>query len=289
MLDLLTELTSFPIAASPIFNTTFQNHMKGLIFDIKHYAIHDGPGIRQTIFFKGCPLSCWWCHNPESQSSRVETYTKKKRLDGRLFEKQEKIGYYIEADELFRIIESDTIFYDESAGGVTFSGGEPLMQPQFLEEIAQKSHRAKIHTALDTSGYASQRTLLKVLEYIDLVLYDLKIIDDGLHRRYTGVSNKVILENLELLNQSGKDVRVRFPVIPGITDTSTNLQQVQSYLSQLNQIKNIDILDYHDISRGKYERFGKENKMGDQKPGPGVTEEIKKQFENLGYQVSIGG
>jgi len=263
--------------------------MAGLIFDIKHYAVHDGPGIRQTVFFKGCPLSCWWCHNPESQSHSTETYTKKKRLDGRLFERKEQIGYYIEADELFRIIESDTIFYDESAGGITFSGGEPLMQPQFLMEIAQKCHQAKIHTALDTSGYASQQTLLKVLPYFDLVLYDLKIIDDGLHRKYTGVSNKIILENLEVLNQSGKDIRLRFPVIPGVTDSSTNLRQVQSYLSHLHQIKNIDILDYHDISRGKYERFGKENKMGDQKLNPGVTTEIKQQFEDLGYQVSIGG
>ena len=263
--------------------------MEGLIFDIKHYAVHDGPGIRQTVFFKGCPLSCWWCHNPESQSPSVETYTKKKSLEGRVFEKQENIGYYIEADELFRIIESDTIFYDESGGGVTFSGGEPLMQPQFLVEIAQKCHHSKIHTALDTSGYASQKTLLKVLPYFDLILFDLKIIDDELHRKYTGVSNKIILENLELLDQSGKDIRLRFPVIPGITDTSTNLQQVQSYLSQLNQIKNIDILEYHDISRGKYERFGKENKMGDQKSSPGVTKGIKKQFEDLGYLVSIGG
>jgi len=263
--------------------------MKGLIFDIKHYAVHDGPGIRQTVFFKGCPLSCWWCHNPESQSPEVETYTKQKKLDGHLFEKQQKIGYYMEAYELFRTIESDTIFYDESGGGVTFSGGEPLMQPQFLIETAQKCHHARIHTALDTSGYTSPKTLLKVLPYVDLILYDLKIIDDELHRKYTGVSNKAILENLELLDQSAKDIRLRFPVIPGITDTSTNLRQVQSYLAQLNHIKNIDILDYHDISQGKYARFGKENRMGDQKPDPGVTKAIKQQFGNLGYRVSIGG
>ena len=263
--------------------------MQGLIFDIKHYAIHDGPGIRQTVFFKGCPLSCWWCHNPESQSPEVETYIRKKTLDERIHRKEVSVGYPMETRDLFRIIESDTIFFDESGGGVTFSGGEPLMQPDFLKDIAGKCHEAGIHTALDTSGYAEQSILLETLPWIDLVLFDLKIIDDDLHQKYTGVSNRMILENLSMLNHSGKEIRLRFPVIPGITDTEENLMDIKNHLSKLDQIKHIDVLSYHDISRGKYDRFSKENKMGIRQLKPGTTDKIRKEFESLGFQVSIGG
>lgn len=263
--------------------------MKGLIFDIKHYAVHDGPGIRQTIFFKGCPLSCWWCHNPESQSPETETYTRQKMLDGRAHQKENTIGYYIEADELFKIIESDTIFFDESGGGVTFSGGEPLMQPDFLKEIAGSCKKAEIHTALDTSGFVEQKTLMEILPLIDLVLFDLKIMDDEMHQKYTGVSNRMILENLSMLNESGKDIHLRFPVIPGITDTHDNINDITGYLQTLDQINHIDVLPYHDISRGKYERFGKENKLGAMQANPGAVENIREEFEKLGFQVHTGG
>jgi len=263
--------------------------MKGLIFDIKHYAIHDGPGIRQTVFFKGCPLSCWWCHNPESQQPEVETYTRTKSLDGQTYPRQDTIGYYIAMDDLMGIIQSDTIFYDESGGGVTFSGGEPLMQPGFLKETASRCKNSNIHTALDTSGYAEQKILLEILPFIDLVLFDLKIMDDALHQQYTGVSNRMILENLAMLNESGKEVHLRFPVIPGITNTEKNLREIKNCLTKLNHIKHIDLLSYHDISRGKYKRFGKDDKMGSQKLKEGSMALIKKEFESLGLQVGTGG
>jgi pyruvate formate lyase activating enzyme len=263
--------------------------MEGLIFDIKHYALHDGPGIRQTVFFKGCPLSCWWCHNPESQLPEVETYTRVKSLDNQTFRREETIGYSIGADDLIKTIQSDTIFYDESGGGVTFSGGEPLMQPEFLREMASRSKDASIHTALDTSGYAPQKVLLEILPFIDLVLYDIKIMDDALHQKYTGVSNRPILENLEMLIESGKEVRLRFPVIPGITDTDKNLREIKNYLAPFNRIKHIDLLSYHDISRGKYKRFGKDDKMGSQKLQEGSLDRIQKQFESLGFQTQVGG
>jgi len=261
--------------------------MQGLIFDIKHYAVHDGPGIRQTVFFKGCPLSCWWCHNPESQLTKTEKHVIDKILDGRTFQKEEEIGYYLNDDELMKIIEEDTIFFDESGGGVTFSGGEPLMQPNFLKAIAKKCKEAKIHTALDTSGYTEQKTLLDILPFIDLFLYDLKLIDDELHKKYTGISNKRILENLELLSQSGKKIRLRFPVIPDITDTPKNIEEIKNYLFELKNVKLIDILSYHDISKGKYERYNKEYKMKNKKLNQDKVQNIKKEFQSLGYKVKI--
>jgi len=263
--------------------------MEGLIFDIKHYAIHDGPGIRQTVFFKGCPLSCWWCHNPESQLPEVESYTRVKSLDGKTYQREDTVGYYISTDEMMRTIQSDTIFFDESGGGVTFSGGEPLMQPEFLREVASRCKDSNIHTALDTCGYADEKVLLEILPFIDLILYDIKIMDDALHQKYTGVSNRQILDNLEMLHESGKEIRLRFPVIPGITDTEKNLKQIKNHLTQLNQIKYIDLLSYHDISRGKYDRFEKNNKMGSQKLEKGSIGFIQKDFESLGFQVQVGG
>lgn len=263
--------------------------MTGVVFDIKHYAVHDGPGIRQTIFFKGCPLSCWWCHNPESQSPEIEKYTKKKKLDGEIFRTEEKIGYTIDSKELFKIIEGDTIFYDESNGGVTFSGGEPLMQADFLKDTASKCKDAEIHTALDTCGYSEQDVFLSVLPFIDLVLFDLKLMNDSIHKKYTGVSNRIILENLKMLNESGKDIRIRFPVIPGITDTRSNIEEIKSYLEKLKKINHIDILPYHDISKGKYQRFNKENKLKDVENTEGVEQKLKEEFESLHYKVKIGG
>ena len=263
--------------------------MEGLIFDIKHYAIHDGPGIRQTVFFKGCPLSCWWCHNPESQSGKVEYYTKEKSLDGKIFKKKTSVGYTIDASELFNIIKGDTIFFDESGGGVTFSGGEPLMQPDFLMEVAKNCKDAHIHTTLDTCGYTNQETLLRTLPFIDLILFDLKIIDDEMHKKYTGVSNKLILENLKLLADSKYPVRLRFPVIPGITNTTKNMEEVKAYLKSLNHINQVDVLPYHDISRGKYARFNKENKMDDIKLPDEEELRIKNEFESIGFKTKIGG
>ncbi|MBS3769981.1 MAG: glycyl-radical enzyme activating protein [Bacteroidales bacterium] len=263
--------------------------MKGLIFDIKHYAIHDGPGIRQTVFFKGCPLSCWWCHNPESQSTNIEYYIRKTKLEDKTFKRKQAIGYYIDSEELLKTIEGDRIFYEDSGGGVTFSGGEPLMQPDFLNEVTAKCKEADIHTALDTSGFSDQGTLIEVLPNIDLILFDLKLIDNELHKKYTGVPSHLILENLEFLNDTGRNMYIRFPIIPGITNTSTNLEQIKSYLTKLNKVRRIDILPYYDISKGKYKRFNKENKMGEQKLQDGEPERIQEEFESLGFEVKIGG
>ena len=151
-----------------------------MIFDIKRFAVHDGPGIRCTVFLKGCLAHCWWCHNPESQLLEPEMTTKKQTLDGRSFVEKEIVGKIMSVGEVMTEIKKDTIYYDESGGGVTLSGGEPLMQAEFLSALVKSCRKEKIHTALDTSGYASTEILRSLIDLIDLYLFDIKIINDEL-------------------------------------------------------------------------------------------------------------
>ncbi|HAZ03372.1 MAG TPA: glycyl-radical enzyme activating protein [Marinilabiliales bacterium] len=264
--------------------------MVGTIFDIKHFAIHDGPGIRQTIFFKGCPLKCWWCHNPESQNPEPQQYFQTNRLDGQVFTKEKTVGYPISVPDLFQIIEKDRVFFEESAGGVTFSGGEPLMQFEFLEAIVQKCNSAGIHTAVDTSGFTSKKNIEKLSEMTRLFLYDVKIINSNEHKKYTGVPSGPIIENLLWLDKNNINVTLRFPVIPSITDTGENMSALKTLLSQLKNIHNLDILPFHSMSKAKYKRFNQPYKMGNTPP---VSDDalwaMKQDFEALGFEVKIGG
>ena len=264
--------------------------MLATIFDIKHFAVHDGPGIRQTIFFKGCPLNCWWCHNPESQNIESEDYIQTNTLEGQTFKKDATIGYQISDKELLKIIEGDRIFFEESGGGVTFSGGEPLMQADFLYKILERCYDSKIHTCIDTTGYATNKTIQKIAKKTNLFLYDIKLIDDELHQKFTGVPVKQILSNLKWLDQHHQNVVLRFPVIPEITDTKKNLTEIKSLIQSLKNINQLDLLPYHTIQNGKYERFNKENKMGDiQPPSDDLMNRLKSEFESLGLKVGIGG
>lgn len=264
--------------------------MEGTIFDIKHFAVHDGPGIRQTVFFKGCPLKCWWCHNPESQNKNIESYIKVNKLDGKEFKKEVAVGYKITVDELFNTIQGDKVFFEESGGGVTFSGGEPLMQSDFLYEILKKCKENNIQTCVDTTGFASLNTIQKIAELADCFLFDLKIINNELHKKFTDISVNEILNNLKWLDENNKNVILRFPVIPGITNTPENLSEIKSFIKSLKNINQIDLLPYHNISNGKYTKFNKENKMKDANP---LSDEemlkLKSNFETTGFQVGIGG
>jgi pyruvate formate lyase activating enzyme len=299
----------------------------GLIFDIERYAIHDGPGIRTTVFLKGCSLRCWWCHNPEGISSlrdlmyfeykciRCKTCVRVCPINAITFEGErininrsscvkcgkcaencptgalKLVGREINVEELMKEIERDVLLYDLSGGGVTFSGGEPLCQPIFLEEALKQCKMRNIHTALDTSGYASPKVWESIIGHVDLFLYDLKLLDDEEHQKYTGVSNKKIKKNLITLVQKGrgKDVILRFPVIPGITDTEENINELLSFVSRLKGVNEIDILPYHDISE-KYDRLGMEYKM---KVHTAPSEEklryVKEKLEGIGLYVKIGG
>jgi pyruvate formate lyase activating enzyme len=248
--------------------------MHGVIFDIKRFALHDGPGIRTTVFFKGCPMKCPWCHNPESQKKCPERVGK----NG----KKEIIGEKRSVDEVMNEIEKEVVFYDESKGGVTFSGGEPLIQPQFLSALLKECRKRDIHTTVDTTGCVSPKTFKSIMDKVDLFLYDLKIMDDKKHIQYTGVSNLLVIENLKILFKKGKNVIIRFPVIPGVTDTEENIKAVGIFVSSLKNIGEIDLLPYHHTAEGKYQRLKKETMMKTMTvmpPGDERMEEIKQLFK----------
>jgi pyruvate formate lyase activating enzyme len=261
----------------------------GIIFDIKKMALHDGPGIRTTIFLKGCPLTCWWCHNPESQRSEPEKILKK-RSSASKTPREETVGREVSVTEVIAEIEKDNIFYDESGGGVTFSGGEPLMQIEFLTQLLTYCKDHQIQTILDTCGYVDWEEMEKIKGNVDLFLYDIKIMNDELHKNYTGVSNLRILSNLEKLVSDGKNVVIRFPVIPGITDTKENIDEVVTFLSTLGSIEEINLLPYHSLGKRKYIQLKRRDLLEDlEPPTPEALDALSKKFISLGYKVKIGG
>ncbi|NPD87410.1 MAG: glycyl-radical enzyme activating protein [Asgard group archaeon] len=263
---------------------------RGLIFDIKRFAIHDGPGIRTTIFFKGCPLECWWCANPEGQKKEHEEIISPFQLEENDECIKDVIGDEISSQEVIDEILKDRVFYEESNGGVTFSGGEPLMQPEFLQSLLALSKQEGIHTILDTSGYGTQSIFEKIVDDVDLFLYDLKLLDMEKHLKYTGVSTDLILQNLSFLVDKKQNIIIRIPIVPGITDSSANLNQIGKYLSELKSIIRVDILPYNKMSEAKYNRLGKTYKLSNiAPPSDERMSEIKNQLELFGLKVKIGG
>lgn len=267
--------------------------VKGVVFDIKKYAIYDGPGVRTTVFFKGCPLRCQWCHNPESQKPEVETFMKihrKKCLNLAYSETREVIGREVSVSELMKEIEKDTIFYDESGGGVTFSGGEPLFQPEFLMEVFRACRHQGIHTVVDTSGYAPWKIFRKILKDTDLFLYDVKLMDDAQHQQYTGVSNRLILENLKRLAKTTARIVIRIPLIPGITDTETNLNHIIRFLNNTSNITRINVLPYNILRADKLKKWSKAARLGKLEVQPAEElNRIKNKFLSAGFTVQIEG
>ena len=261
--------------------------LTGTIFDLKRYAINDGPGIRTAVFLKGCPLDCWWCHNPEGRSPYPQLMVRANhcclcgecvkacpqgaiRLEDRIYTDttlcqdcgacalvcvqgaRELVGRSVTVPELVKEIERDVVFFDQSGGGVTLTGGEPLMQPRFACELLQACQAQGIHTVLDTSGYAQWDVVAQAAAHTDLFLYDLKLMDDVQHRKYTGVSNQRILSNLKRLVAGGARVIVRIPLIPGVNDDESNLRKTQQFLAGLPGLAGVEVLPYHDIAQAKY-------------------------------------
>lgn len=265
--------------------------MQGLIFDIKRFAVHDGPGIRTTVFFKGCPLSCWWCHNPESRRAFPEEITVEHPLNGKKIMSGETVGRLMTVAEVMDELEKEGVFMEESGGGVTFSGGEPLLQSAFLTALSRQCRKAGIHTSLDTTGYADREEVASVLPFTDLFLYDLKLMDDALHRKYTGVSNKKILENLIFLAGESAQIRIRFPLVPGINDAPGHLEAMAAFLENLPRpVSGIDILPYHALAGHKYEKFGMENRAGGiPEPSEEDAEQVRIFFEKAGFETGVGG
>lgn len=253
----------------------------GYIFDIQRYSIHDGPGIRITIFFQGCPLRCWWCHNPEGM--RIVSHPEE---EGNPF----KAHRAMTVSDAIREIEKEILFFDESGGGVTFSGGEPLLQHLFLKSVLQACRQRGIHTALDTTGYAPPEILESIVEDTDLFLFDLKIVDDSIHEKYTGVSNEPIMANLRLLAERGRKIVIRFPLIPGITDVVENLERITEVAASLPSIEAIHILPYHQTAGEKYRRLNIDNRLSDLRPpSPQQIETVRIQLGKSGLPVCIGG
>lgn len=264
--------------------------MKACIFDIKRFAVHDGPGIRTTVFFKGCPLRCWWCHNPEGISPDIEHFTEKKDLDGVTFDKELVLGRWISQEELLVELEKDRVFMDESGGGVTLSGGEPLMQHEAVFALLAECRKRDIHTAVDTSGFVSGGILQQTTEMADLILYDLKTLDDEIHMKYAGASNKKILNNLEIVLEGRARVILRIPLVAGFNDTALDQQQLVSFLKGRVNLEQVDILPYHPFGTQKYKRFHKINRQkGFDAPSTEKIDALRLELMNAGYSVNIGG
>lgn len=266
--------------------------INGRIFDIKRFAIHDGPGIRTTVFMKGCPLRCKWCHNPEGIRTNPEIgYMQKKCIgcsscvkicqngvyipnDGELLIQREKCvmceacvgscfadalvlyGKSVDSDYIIERIIEDREFYKTSGGGVTLSGGEPLMQAEFSAAILKFCTGNKIHTALDTSGYATWSSFEKVIPYVNLFLYDIKHTGEEQHIKYTGVSNKPIIENLKKLDCVGTPIEIRIPLIPNVNDSEEQIKNTGELLSGIKNLQSVKLLKYHTLAKSKYAEIG---------------------------------
>jgi pyruvate formate lyase activating enzyme len=298
----------------------------GIIFDVKKFSIHDGPGIRTTVFFKGCTLSCWWCHNPEGQVPEPELTFRASRcirceaclsvcergaisMDGDVpstekekcdlcgdcvevchAEAREMAGREVTAAQMMAEIERDIAFYDESDGGVTFSGGEPLLQPDFLLALLRACKEKEIHTAVDTCGSSTWETLDSIREHVDLFLYDLKLMDETKHRRFTGVSNDLILSNLQALSEREHNIVLRVPVIPGVNDDDGNIRETGSFAAALPHLNRVDLLPYHHIGVEKYNRFNKVYGLPETRsPSNETMAEIEQTLRGFGLQVKTGG
>jgi pyruvate formate lyase activating enzyme len=266
--------------------------MKGLIFNIRRYSIHDGPGIRVTFFMKGCPLSCLWCHNPEGISPNPESSNQTNRVGRMEFRRKEVVGQYYSSADMLEILNKDRIFINQSKGGVTFSGGEPMLQFEFLLEALKLCKENGYHTAVDTSGYSSPGNYKSILPYTDLFLFDLKHMDDVKHTEYTGVSNKGIQDNYRFLVDSGKDLMVRIPVIPGINDDPGHLEEIRHFIvrTKTDSLKRINLLPFHKIGSSKYKRFNIPYRMEKvEQPSSDRMNELKVFFSEVGIKVKIGG
>ena len=255
--------------------------LNSTIFDIERCSFVDGPGIRTTVFFKGCNLHCAWCHNPESQSPQPQMLYYQDKCTGcgkcktvcptpdnctlcgkcTFFcpvDARKVCGKTYTADEVFSEIVKDKSYYDNSDGGVTFSGGECMLQIDFLAELLKKCKEAGIHTAVDTAGHISYVHFIRILPYTDLFLYDIKLMNCEKHKQYVGVENHLILNNLRKLLHSSANIWIRIPVIPGVNDSAEEMLAIKAFLKDCPQPQKIELLPYHAMGEHKYRAMGKE-------------------------------
>ncbi len=298
----------------------------GLVFNIQKYSIQDGPGIRTTVFLKGCPLFCAWCHNPEGIQPRREIVVVESRcvvcgdcrracpfpvsiggegvlparnpecilcgacVDACSTGARQMIGRTMTVPEVMNEILKDRVFYEDSGGGVTFSGGEPLMQPQFLRALLEACRVQGVHAVLDTTGFGVREHLLSAAGLAGLVLYDLKAFDEERHRKLTGVSNRGILENLKALDQVHRNIWIRLPVVPGFNDDLENLRQIAGFVAGLRHVTRVNLLPFHRTALHKFERLGLAHSLdGVETPSAELMERAAKTFEDVGLKIRVGG
>ena len=286
----------------------------GLVFNVQRFSTQDGPGLRTTVFMKGCPLACSWCHNPESQSVAPAFVRLAHRCMrcGRCTDEElespvvagrdecdveacptgalQMVGERTDAATLVKKLLRDRIFFDESGGGVTISGGEPLVQAPFVTEVLRLLRAEGVHTALDTCGFSPWPYLRDAASHADLVLYDLKLMDPARHEAATGVSNDLILGNLKALAGVHANVWIRIPIIPAINDDDENLEAAANFLCSLPSALRIDLLPYHPTGEAKFARLGKHFALhGTATPVPTQLDAIAARFHARGLVTTIGG
>jgi glycyl-radical enzyme activating protein len=271
--------------------------MNGRWVEIKRFAVHDGPGIRTTLFLKGCSLACRWCHNPETISPASEIGLLKNKctgcarcaavcpqgahefrdgthildrsrcvacarcVDACLLGALEYYGRPISVEEAVAAVLEDKTFYALSSGGCTLSGGEPLLQAEFCADVCKRLHRAGVHCAIDTAGAVPWEDFETVLPHTDLFLYDLKHVDDRIHREWTGASNRLILDNLRRLSSRGAPIEIRMPLVPGANDSDADLRAAAEFLHRLDTVPQLRLLPHHALARSKYEALGRLDTM----------------------------
>ena len=252
------------------------------IFNIQKFSVHDGPGIRTTVFFKGCPLRCQWCHNPESQRMEPEVMIGNNQ-------KEKLVGTSYSVRELVKLLKKDQIFYDQSGGGVTLSGGEVMVQNmEYVLELVKALDREGISVVIDTCGFAPTEHFAKLLPYTELFLYDLKMMIDEKDQKHTGVSNELILKNLKYLSDQGTKIELRMIMVKDVNMSSDDILSVAEWLKQ-EQIKvsKITLLPYHDFGRDKYRKLSRECTQNFEKPSEEQLLRVKELLESGGYSVDI--
>lgn len=300
--------------------------VKGVVFNIMRYSVHDGSGLRTTVFLKGCPLRCLWCHNPESQAAESEIVFRENRCircgdcvracpEGIITVSQNgfprvadgctvcgdcvevccsgawgRFGREMTVAEVMEEIGKDIAFYEESGGGVSFGGGEPLMQLEFLEALLVCCKREEIHTAVDTCGAVPYESFEQINRLVDLYLYDLKLIDESRHIKATGISNSMIIGNLRSLAEDRREVLIRMPIIPGINDDRENILATGEFIVSLPDVKDVQLLPYHKIGEGKYLLLNRQNEILEiEPPSRQKLIEIKEMLEKFSLRVILRG